>query len=136
MEERIHIPLMNDPPKPHEIHTAEILAKFGHRIDFIKPKNTPSIKSCDLIIDGNRNTPWEVKAPIKGGKYTIHNLFRDAKSQSTNIIFDLYRANSQDSFYVKRILFEFKNYKSIQRIKIITRKTTTIETDKIIDINR
>ena len=48
---------------PHELKTAESLAKAGYSVLFVKKSDVSGEKTVDLIIDGEF---WEMKSPNSG----------------------------------------------------------------------
>lgn len=114
-----------EPPEEHEIHTARVLASFGHDVFFIRSSSIPNQHSADIFLDNNKERAWEIKAPKGNSKNTIHNLLREANVQSKYIIIDLYRTKIAEKICLNRILHELKYFKSIKYIKIITKTGST-----------
>jgi hypothetical protein len=94
----------NDPPKPHEIDAAFIIAEyFRADVFFIQPGN---FKTPDFLVGGTR---WELKSPTGGSSRTIKHSMRTARKQSDNLIIDLsrtklhlYRALAHIKFYMEK----------------------------------
>lgn len=124
-----------EPPEKHEFHTARILASFGHDVYFIRPSLIPHQHRADVFLDNNKEKAWEIKAPKGNSKNTIHNLLREANTQSKYIIIDLYRTKMAEKICLNRILHEMEYFRSIKHIKVIT-KTGSTEQERIIDIIR
>ena len=123
-------------PEEHEKHTAEVFASFGHDVTFIAPSNIQGQHRADIILDNNYNIIWEIKAPKGSGKNNMHNLFQEAKEQSKYLLIDLFRAKIPDIASINKVMTEFRGYKSMRHIKIITRNNSKKESEKIIDIIR
>ena len=89
-----------DPPKPHELHAAKIVADhFQSDLIFIRKTvgSTP-----DLRIK-RTNQVWELKSPLGNGKRTISNNLREASSQSDKIILDLTRCKMNNARALSRV---------------------------------
>lgn len=117
-------------PKEHEEHTAEVFASFGYDVTFIAPSNIQGQHRADIILSNNYDIIWEIKAPKGNGKNNMHNLFREAKKQSKYLIIDLFRAKIPDVASINRVMTEFRGYKSIKHVKIITRSNSNKESEK------
>ena len=109
----------------HEVIAFEKIADFYHTdISVIR---TEIGKTPDIIIP-NLGT-WEIKSPQGNSKNTIENSFKQAKSQSTNVIIDFSRLKMRSDVAMRQIKsYAKKSHKHIKQIKVLTK------TGKIIDI--
>jgi hypothetical protein len=65
---------------------------------------------------------WELKSPIGNSKTTVVNNIENAKTQSSNIVFDSRRTSITDSNIKRILLQQFKLHKSIRHILLITKE--------------
>ena len=73
---------------------------------------------------------WEVKSPQGNSKNTIENSFKQAKSQSSNVLIDLSRIKLRSDVAIRQIItYSKKSHKHIKHIKVLTK------TGQIIDIS-
>jgi hypothetical protein len=118
-----------NPPEPHEIDAAELLARhYRTTVEFIIPiddykRKTADIKMMDAI--------WEIKSP-KGNskKNTIERQFKRGSKQSKNIVLDTRRTKLKDSDIEKTVLIEVKKRSSISKVIIINKNKIIIEIPK------
>lgn len=73
---------------PHELKTAEALARAGYTVEFIRRSEEQRAKSADVLING---IIWEMKAPRADNLKAIERNLKRARWQSENIIFDCRR---------------------------------------------
>lgn len=73
---------------PHELKTAEALARAGYTVEFIRRSEEQRVKSADVLING---IIWEMKAPRADSLKAIERNLKRARWQSENIIFDCRR---------------------------------------------
>ena len=133
---KINSERLYEEPEDHELHTAKVLASFGHAVTFVAPSNIKGQHKADIVLDNDYSILWETKAPKGKGKNNMHNIFQEAKEQSKYLIIDLFRAKIPDIASINKVMTEFRNYKSIRHVKIITRSNSEKESEKIIDIIR
>ena len=124
---KIIIPAGMTQPEPHEYAVADIFARAGKDVEFIKPSRIKGSRSPDVIIDG---VLWEIKSPTGSGKYTVQTQLKRAAKQSKNIIIDSSRTKLPDDFLVKELQKYYSLVKSIKRLTLVTKRGI------IIDINR
>ena len=63
-----------NPPEPHEVEVAYILARYYHvTVEFLIPVDDYKRKSADIVMLG---VEWEIKSPHGASKSTIGNQFR------------------------------------------------------------
>lgn len=94
---------LNDPPKPHEMHAAQIVANyFRTDITFLRPQ---PYRNPDLDVKG---VTWELKSPIGNGKKTIENNLRNSHGQSHRVILDLTRCKLHQTRALSRIRYYIK----------------------------
>ena len=89
-----------DPPKPHELRAAKVVASyFQSDIVFIRKTigSTPDLKIK------RTNQIWELKSPLGNGKRTISNNLREASGQSDKIILDLTRCKMNNRRALSRV---------------------------------
>lgn len=133
---KINSERLYEEPEDHELHTAKVLASFGHDVTFVAPSNIKGQHKADIVLDNDHDIIWEVKAPKGDGKHNMHNNFKEANKQSKNLIIDLFRSKLPDIVNINRVMTELKNYKTMKRIKIITKNNSKKESERIIDIIR
>ena len=112
-----------DPPKPHELKAALIIASyFRQDIIFLRTGNG---KAPDLNING---VIWEIKSPKGGSKNTMENNIREATKQSRNIIIDLNRCKLSNEAALIRIKGYLKNTKRhIPNVLVIKKGNIVID---------
>lgn len=89
-----------EPPKPHEIYAAKILAPhFQSDIIFIRKKSSvsPDLEIVKL------HQIWELKSPLGNGKRTMANNLREASDQADNVVLDLSRCKMNNDNAISRI---------------------------------
>ena len=117
-----------NPPEPHEIDTAYILAShYQETVKFIVPIDDYKRKSADIIMLG---IEWEIKCPQGASKSTIGNQFRFASKQSKNIILDTRRTKLDYENIVNKVLFEIKKRPSIRKVVLIDKFSKVVEISK------
>jgi hypothetical protein len=105
-------------PEPHEIATANFLARHGKIVRFLAPVRRAGARIPDIEMD---DLKWEIKCPKGSSSRTIENNFRTAIRQSSNLIFDLRRTTLPDDKCVRRLEKEFIPRKSARNMLIITK---------------
>jgi len=114
-----------NPPEPHEIEAAMILARYYQTsVEFLIPVDDYKRKSADIVM---LNVEWEIKSPIGKSKYTIQEQFRRASKQAKNIIIDLRRTKLKYNDIVKSIHFELKKRSYINKVVLIGKSEKVIE---------
>ena len=88
---KIEISALNVPPEKHEYETARYVAKRGLDVIFVRPRYTKHFYTPDFEMAGR---VWETKSPVGKSRRTYEDNFRKAMKQSTHIIFDLRRLNT------------------------------------------
>ena len=86
---------------PHELLTAEALAKAGYIVEFIPKSNVAYNKTPDVHINGIR---YEMKSPTSSHLSVVDKNVKKALSQSTNIVFDSKRMKNAKDAQVLREL--------------------------------
>lgn len=105
-------------PEPHEISTANFLAKHGKNIEFLVPNRSRHSKTPDITFDGKR---WEVKSPTGNSKTTISNSLKRAVKQSSYIVLDARRTKLADELIISEIQRNIKLTRSIKEVLLITK---------------
>jgi len=95
---------------------------------FLKPNRSKGAKTPDVQIDFGLK--WEIKSPIKNGKYTIEHAMQAASRQSENIIMDLRNLEMQFMKAERKIMREFKKRNEIHRMMIITKSEKILTPNK------
>jgi len=117
-----------NPPEPHEVDVAYILAHHYHEIiKFLIPIDDFKRKSADIVMLG---VEWEIKCPRGESKSTIGNQFRFASKQSKNIIIDTRLTKLDYKSIENRVHFEIKKRPVIKKVILIDKF------DKIIEIQK
>ena len=111
----------------HERIVANILARVGKEVEFLRPSNNAGVHLPDIKMDGVR---WEIKSPKGKSSRTIENNIRAALHQSPNIIIYLGRIKQSPKRCLAALNRQFKLTKKIKRLIIITKQ------HKIIDFKR
>jgi len=121
-----------NPPEPHEIDAAWILARhFRCTVEFLKPVDDYMRKTADIIMLG---VEWEMKSPIGNSKATIENQFRRASRQSKHIVIDTRRTTLEYDRIEKMLLLEMNKRAIIKRVILIKKSATN--SAKVIEISR
>ncbi|MCL2427541.1 MAG: hypothetical protein FWD05_14540 [Oscillospiraceae bacterium] len=114
-----------NPPEPHEIDAASILARhYQCTVNFLIPVEDYKRKSADMVMFG---VQWEMKSPIGASKSTIENQFRRASKQSKNIVIDTRRTSLNDEDIKKAIIRETKKHSSVKRVILIDKSKKVVE---------
>ncbi|MDR2600034.1 MAG: hypothetical protein LBC73_07135 [Oscillospiraceae bacterium] len=114
-----------NPPEPHEIDIAYILAShYQTTVKFIVPVDDYKRKSADIMMLG---VEWEIKSPTGDSKSTIRNQFRRASKQSKNIIIDIRRTNLRYKSIEKEVLFQIKERPYLKKVIIVDRSEKVLE---------
>lgn len=115
-----------DPPEPHEIDAAQVLARhFQSNIRFI-PKTAGH---CPDIIVERTGEIWEIKSPKGNGKHTMANNLRRAGDQADRVVVDLSRCKMRDGRAISKLKDYLKRgHCNFKRVKVITK------TKKIVDL--
>ena len=117
-----------NPPEPHEVETAYILARhYQTTVEFLIPVDDYKRKSADIIMLG---VEWEIKCPHGASKSTIGNQFRFASKQSKNIVIDARRTRLEYESVENKVLFEIKKRPAIRKVIIIDKSEKVIEIQK------
>jgi len=121
---------MKNPPQPHEIEAAEIVAEhFNYVIQFLEPLDDYKRKTPDVVMNGKI---VEIKSPEgKSRKVTVRRQFDRATKQLANeMIFDGRRAKLTDEFLRSEISKELKKRHRITRVIFIGKDGNAIEITK------
>lgn len=86
---------------PHELLTAEALAKAGYIVEFIPKSNVAYNKTPDVRINGIH---YEMKSPTSSHLPVVDKNVKKALSQSTHIVFDSKRMKNAKDAQVLREL--------------------------------
>ena len=124
---KIIIPGGMSPPETHELATADIFARAGMDVMFIKPSQIKGSKTADVMLDGER---WEIKSPIGRSKYTVQNQFKRDAKQSKNMIFDARRMSLPNQRIQDEVAKQFVLRRSINQLKFIAKSGAIIDFHK------
>jgi len=114
-----------NPPEPHEIDTAWILARhFRCTVEFLIPIDDYMRKTADIIMHG---VEWEIKSTIGTSKSTIGNQFQAASRQSKNIVIDTRRTSLEYDRIEKSVHHEMKKRVTIKRVILINKSAAVVE---------
>ena len=117
-----------NPPEPHEVDAAWLLASHYHTtVQFLIPVDDYMRKSADVVMLG---VQWEIKSPKGDSKTTIGNQFQFATKQSKRIILDTRRTKLDYEYIVKKVLIEIKKRSSIKKVVLIDKSGKIIEIKK------
>jgi hypothetical protein len=119
-----------NPPEPHEVEAAWILARhFSTVVTFIIPVNDYGRKSQDIVLLG---VICEMKSPRgKSKKHTIKDQFDRATSQQASVlVLDGRRTKLSDEHILAKIRHELNHRRRIKRVIFISK------TEEVIDISR
>ena len=86
---------------PHELLTAEALAKAGYVVEFIPKSNVAYNKTPDVRINGIH---YEMKSPTSSHLPVVDKNVKKALSQSANVVFDSRRMKNAKDAQVLREL--------------------------------
>lgn len=102
---------------PHELKTAEALARAGYVVEFIPRSDVEHEKTPDVLIDG---VAWEMKAPKSDNIHKVEKTLRHAIRQSPNVIYDSQRTRQLRDAQVKRELEKWaKAFPALKRLVFI-----------------
>ena len=117
-----------NPPMPHEIDVALILARhYQTIIEFIVPVDDYKRKSADIVMLG---VEWEIKCPNGTAKSTISGQFQRASKQSKNIVIDTRLTKLKFEEIEKRVFNEIKKRTNIKKVILIDKNEKIIEIQK------
>ena len=111
----------------HEYATVKLFLEMGYDIELIPTSRIKHYRTPDIMMNG---IPWELKAPQGNGKYTAQNTLQNAAGQSRNVIVDLRRCKMSENIAIKEFLREYKESKSIKRLKIIKKNSEILDFEK------
>ena len=104
---------------PHEQVMADILAKAGYVVEFIKPNKRKYENTPDVLINGIR---WEMKSPKSAKLEAIERNLKRGTKQCDRFIFYSKRMKRVPDKAIKRELIkQLKMSKKITAIKFIDR---------------
>jgi hypothetical protein len=114
-----------NPPEPHEIEAARILARhFRCAVEFLVPVDDYKRKTPDIVMLG---VEFEIKSPTGKSKHTIGYQFRRASKQSKHIILDGRRTPISDTDIMNNMHFELAKRSTIKRLIFISKSSEVIE---------
>ena len=108
----------------HEYKTVKFFLEMGYDVELIPPSRIKALRMPDIILN---SLPWEMKAPIGGGKYTIKNIIQNASHQSENIIIDLRRCKMNEEKSINELERYFRLSRRIRRIIVITKSEKKLD---------
>lgn len=105
---------------PHELRTADALARAGYVVEFIQKSEIEYEKTPDVLIDG---IAWEMKAPRSDNIQKVQKTLRNAIRQSPNIIYDSHRIRRLNDFQIKRELEKWaKTFPALKKLIFIDKR--------------
>lgn len=105
---------------PHEMKTAEALARAGFTLEFIRRSEEQRATSADVIIDG---LVWEMKAPKSDKLRRVQRSLRNALHQSQNVIFDSRRMKGIPDAPIERELRKYAaELRKLKHLMFVNRK--------------
>jgi hypothetical protein len=114
-----------NPPEPHEVDTAMILARhFQCTVEFLVPVDDYKRKSADIVMLGSE---WEIKSPTGASRSTIEKTFRRASKQAKYVVVDSRRTPLDDSEINKSIFRETARHSAIKRVILINKLSEVVE---------
>ena len=117
-----------NPPEPHEVDTALILAQhFRCTVEFLIPVDDYLRKTADIVMLG---VDWEMKSPIGDSKSTIGNQFHAASKQSKHIVIDTRRTSLEYERIEKSVFLEMKKRADIKKVVLINKSGEVVEISK------
>ncbi len=84
---------------PHELRTADALARAGHVVEFVRKNDTPHEKTADALVDG---VLWEFKAPRSSHLSAVERNLKKGRWQSERIVFDGRRMKRLPDYAIER----------------------------------
>ena len=84
---------------PHELKTAEALARAGHAVEFVRKSEVDHQKTPDVLING---VQWELKSPTADNLKAVERNLKRARWQSENIVFDCRRMKKVPDIAIQR----------------------------------
>jgi hypothetical protein len=119
-----------NPPEPHEIEVATILAEhYKCVVEFIIPLDDYKRKTPDIVMNG---VVMEIKSPTgKSRQHTIKYQFDRAMKQHTNsLVLDGRRTKLRDDFIEKQIRHELTIRHRIKQVVFINKVGKVLEFKK------
>ena len=110
---------------PHELKTAEALARARYTVEFIRRSEEQFATSADCIIDG---TIYEMKSPTTNSKRRIQRTLRDALRQADCFVFDSQRMKGlPDKAILQELIKWAPELKSLKHLLFIGRNGIVID---------
>ena len=119
-----------NPPEPHEIDTAWVLARhFNCIVSFVIPVNDYARPSLDILMQGVLH---EMKSPTgKSLSHTVKAQFDRATSQHAAVlVLDGRRTKLTDEHIISKIKNELEHRRRIKRVIFITKSESVLEFEK------
>ena len=105
---------------PHELLTAEALARTGYCVVFITKSNVKHQKSADALIDG---VLYEMKSPTSSHISVVKKNIKKAMSQSMYIVFDSKRMkNVKDHQVLHELEKQLDENRKIKALLFVDKK--------------
>ena len=125
---KVIVPIQHpNPPEPHEIEVAHILAKhYNCTVEFLIPIDDYKRKTPDIVMLGR---PWEIKSPTGDSrKYMVKYQFaRASKQHARSLIFDGRRTKLPDDFLLEQVRKELAIRRRTREVIYITKSSKIIE---------
>ncbi len=104
--------------RPHELRTAEALARTGRTVRFIKKSDRPRETTPDALVDGIR---WEFKSPTSGKLSSVRDNLRKGLHQCDRIVLDSRRMKVPDYVAERELAARAREFKSLRGLLFIDR---------------
>ena len=113
---------------PHELRTADALARAGHVVEFVRKNDTPHEKTADALVDG---VLWEFKAPRSSHLSAVERNLKKGRRQSSYIVFDGRRMKGIPDHAIEReVRALYKRLENVDKLLYVNKH------GQIIDIGR
>ena len=110
---------------PHEMATANTLAKAGHVVEFLPRVDGQKVKSADILMDG---VVWEMKSPTSSSVKSLQKVLRRAGKQSHNVVVDTARMKGVSDRDAQRELARLLPLvASVRRLRMVSKAKTVID---------
>lgn len=111
---------------PHELRTAEALAKSGRTVQFVRRSEVDHEKTADILING---VPWELKSPTASNMKAIERNLRRAVLQAECVVFDSRRMKGLPDQAIERELRACvqKRVRRLKHLLFVNRKGAVVD---------
>ena len=110
---------------PHELVTAQALARAGYDVLFDAASAVAGVKSADIKID---NEEWEIKSPISNKLSSVERNLKRASRQAPRVIFDSIRMGKlPDTSIHRELVKQLRATRAVKRILFVNRQRGVID---------